>query len=474
MLHYATEAQIHGLINKVLHSPKLIVCQNGKVGTYDGICQSTVQALQSTTCNCNGAIYISPYIACIPSSTFLPMVNNLQNIKQVSVFNGDDGDYNAALDNNGVLYTWGTNNHGQLATGNTNSVVTPTPVLSNVKKIVQMKNSSSNFMMVIKNDNSLWGWGSDNNGYSGNGTPGGINPNPVQILTNVKNAVCSDGLCIALKYDGTLWAWGSGSINVFCNNPPTQLTFPPTKLDKFTTFIVDFDFNQYNFCYLIALDNNNNVFYAYNPNYSNHELKKLTLPNVANVYSLEGTGITYFLRTYSGDVYTFGNLSYYFGSITFSNDTIPKKILTLSNIIEIYPSNSKAYFLRQDGKLFFSGWPSNNEVYSCGNAVVFKNTCEVYLGCNLLVGVNESIKENNSIKIYPNPASNSFQLEINATDAIQEIFVSDISGRKIGLLEPPSGVNHTYDVSMLKNGIYFLNIKLKNKGTFTEKLILQN
>lgn len=479
--------QIHGLTCES-DQPKLIVCQNGQVGTYLGGCSYTFNnnyVSPQYTYNCNGAVFTSTYqILPLPAtSTSLPKITNLQNIKQAAVFNEISGSYNAALDNNGVLYTWGVNSKGQLGTGNTNSVTTPTPVLTNVKTIINIKSTFSNidndFMMVIKNDNSLWGWGSDLNGYLGTGTSGNIMPNPVQILTNVKKAVCSESTCIALKYDGTLWAWGKNTFsNLYCNTNYTQSILPPTKLDKLTNFIKDFDFySNPSDLNLIAVDNNNNIFYEYQNNYYK-SIKKLSFSNVGNVYCKNDGAyssiVSYFIRTSNGDIYTFGNMSYYNGSLSTNEDTIPQKIILLSNIVEVYPSKL-IYFLRNDGKLFVSGnYPNfSYEITSCGNTFNFKNACEVYLGCNILVGLPDNHTEESNVRIFPNPTNDYVQLEITATDRIEDVFISDISGKKTKLHPYQKEQVVICDIRDLSNGIYVLSIKTKNHQTINKKIIIE-
>lgn len=474
--------QIHGLTKDYYNDPSLIVCQNGKVGTYGGICQSTI-VMNQATLNCNGAIYTSSnnIVTGNSTSTFLPLFNNLQNIKQAAVFSSfNNPNYNAALDNNGVLYTWGSNHKGQLGTGNTNPVVTPTPVLTNVKTIVNIKEKYhtvlvNEYMMVIKNDNSLWGWGDNSSGCLGTGAPGGFNPNPVQILTNVKKAVCSGSTCIALKNDGTLWAWGKNIFSdLYCNTNYTQSILPPTKLDKFTTPIKDFDFTSHNFdVFLIAIDNNNKIYYTYDPYSSFGTVKNFNFSNINKVYSHRCR--TYFLLTNNGEVYTFGDMDYYQGTSFSYYDTIPKKISLLSNILELYTTGTNVYFLRNDGKLFVSGMNNNflYEKHSCGTTSGFINVCEVYLGCNILVGNKEYVTEFNDIKIYPNPTHNTLQLFANSKETIEEIQISDISGKSIKLNPERSGEEYVLNVSNLTSGIYFAHIKLKGYPTLTKKFIIQ-
>jgi hypothetical protein len=60
-----------------------------------------------------------------------------------------------ALDENGNLYSWGTNFSGNLGDGTTTNRMTPLLVASNVKDI----NSGVYFSYLVKNDNTLWATG---------------------------------------------------------------------------------------------------------------------------------------------------------------------------------------------------------------------------------------------------------------------------------------------------------------------------
>jgi len=99
--------------------------------------------------------------------------------------------YQAAIKENGTLWTWGYNNEGQLGLGNTVDYDTPQQVGSEINwKYVSCGLYST---LAIKTDGTLWGWGKNTNdllgAYSQSGTP----PTKILIPTQI----------------GTLKTWGS-------------------------------------------------------------------------------------------------------------------------------------------------------------------------------------------------------------------------------------------------------------------------
>ncbi len=120
--------------------------------------------------------------------------------------------HSMAIKKNGTLWVWGDNSNGQLAngtfTGNSN---TPQQVGSANNWV--KADAGNSYCMALKSDGTLWGWGSNVNGYLGDGTNTGRST-PVQAGTDTDWKEISAGLnhTLGLKTNGKLWAWGLGSV----------------------------------------------------------------------------------------------------------------------------------------------------------------------------------------------------------------------------------------------------------------------
>jgi alpha-tubulin suppressor-like RCC1 family protein len=133
--------------------------------------------------------------------------------KAVACGSGRDGSHTLAVKQDGTLWAWGSNVAGELGTGDGVSHDTPTPVGSDADWTAVACGSSwgDNYTLAVKTDGSLWSWGGNNHGQLGNGdyVPHGT---PLRMGTAADWAGIACGTnSFALKQDGTLWAWGDNS-----------------------------------------------------------------------------------------------------------------------------------------------------------------------------------------------------------------------------------------------------------------------
>lgn len=111
----------------------------------------------------------------------------------------------AAIKTDGSLWTWGKNSFGQLGIGLNEQLIHHTP--SKIMDDVAAVSCGGEFTAAIKTDGSLWMWGNNNYGQLGIGT---LTPayTPVKVMENVAVITCGESTAAAIKTDGSLWTWG--------------------------------------------------------------------------------------------------------------------------------------------------------------------------------------------------------------------------------------------------------------------------
>jgi len=191
----------------------------------------------------------SPVQVCAPDEV-APCANFLSNIISIVASTS----HNIALASDGAVYTWGENTHGELGIAKDTgySFVVPVPVcapggvypcsqfMSQVSKIGRGIGTS----FVIKQDDSVWGWGNNELGQLGNNSAIYAQSSPVQVCAGVEATLCQNHITnvsaiaggqyhsVALRKDGTVWAWGQnvfGQLGDGSNTPirvPIQAIFP--------------------------------------------------------------------------------------------------------------------------------------------------------------------------------------------------------------------------------------------------------
>ncbi len=136
----------------------------------------------------------------------------LGNVKAISA----GCNHNLALKDDGSVWAWGDNEHGQLGLGvsgpgvHANSPVKVASLGTDVKAVA----AGRDFSLALMKDGTVKSWGKNTDGQLGNGDslPGANKSTPVKVanLSGVK-AIATDGFArhsLAIKQDGTVRAWG--------------------------------------------------------------------------------------------------------------------------------------------------------------------------------------------------------------------------------------------------------------------------
>ena len=137
----------------------------------------------------------------------------------IKVETGDTHSY--ALKSDGTVWAWGTGDGGKLGDGKVDIPShTPTQVKGpgNIGYLTGIVDISGGYShaLALKNDGTVWSWGMNLFGESGENNSATINYAPIQVrgpgnvgfMTNVSQITSGNFNSFALKTDGTVWAWG--------------------------------------------------------------------------------------------------------------------------------------------------------------------------------------------------------------------------------------------------------------------------
>ena len=140
--------------------------------------------------------------------------------------------HTSSVRTDGTVWTWGVGTQGQLGDGIRGfgeDVRTLTPLQVPGLDGVETVEDGANFVLALKANGTVWGWGTNFNGQLGDGTSTSPRLRPVQTigLTNVKGIAAGDFFGAAVKTDGTVWIWGATSLLINAetgaNHTPTQI-----------------------------------------------------------------------------------------------------------------------------------------------------------------------------------------------------------------------------------------------------------
>jgi len=103
-----------------------------------------------------------------------------------------------------------------------------------------------------------------------------------------------------------------------------------------------------------------------------------------------------------------------------------------------------------------------------GHELVYYNKNGEEWGTPLLVGSEEIEFTNNDMNVFPNPATSFITINVSGEQPIAEAIIYNHLGQKALEAVP---VNNTVDVSMLRPGIYFLEVITSESRTGTKLVV---
>ena len=154
-------------------------------------------------------------------------------------------EHSLILKNDGTLWGCGSNGAGQLGLGDNNYRTTFTQVTTNADNIKEIY-CGGGYTFILENDGTLWGCGRNDYGQLGLGDTTNRTIF-TQITTNVddiKEIYCGPNYTIMLKNDGTLWGTGhnsNGRLGLGDTTNRTTFTKVTTNADDIKSFPNQYD-----------------------------------------------------------------------------------------------------------------------------------------------------------------------------------------------------------------------------------------
>ncbi len=141
----------------------------------------------------------------------------------------DAGDFHAlALTSAGTLLSWGHNISRALGLNSVEEVVaTPTPV-PDMTGVISMS-TGGNHGLAVKDDETLWAWGRNQEGQMGDDTTY-LRRSPVEIAYTSWDPFVrvhgGENNSFAIDGGGVVWAWGSNDFGQLCTGGSVELHVP--------------------------------------------------------------------------------------------------------------------------------------------------------------------------------------------------------------------------------------------------------
>lgn len=286
-----------------------------------------------------------------------------------------------AIKQDGTLWAWGSNEYGQFGDGTQiqSSIPKQSGIYNNWSKI----STGQNYTMAIKTNGTLWGWGFQ--GYAvGDGSPT-IKINPVQIgtATNWSEIKAGSYMTIGLKTNGTLWAWGANAFSSLIGSSSANDIMVPTQIGTDTNWsTIDMGDRH-----MVAIKTNGTLW-SWGIDYSGEIGIGLTTPTVvgfptqvgtANNWSKVSAGnyLTIGLKT-DGTMYSWGRNDHgQVGDGTLINKNVPTQIGTGTNWSKVNTGGDHTLGIKTDGTLWAWG---RNQLGQLGNGTQVNSNNPIQVG----------------------------------------------------------------------------------------------
>lgn len=167
------------------------------------------------------------------------------------------GGHSMAIKNDGTLWGWGYNFYGEVGDGTNQNRSIPVKIGS--ENNWDTVCAASAFTVAKKNDGTIWAWGNNQMGQLGDGVYYFSRSTPKQIGTDTdwKSISAKGNNTFAIKNNGTLWGWGSNAYGQIVN-AGDQYIYAPIQFESATDWQ-----SVYNGYYTVQAKKNNGRLFGW-------------------------------------------------------------------------------------------------------------------------------------------------------------------------------------------------------------------
>ncbi|NEW04583.1 hypothetical protein GK047_00910 [Paenibacillus sp. SYP-B3998] len=267
----------------------------------------------------------------VTSQTYPQQVKLLDDIIDITA----GAQHSLALSKDGTLWAWGRNDFGQLGIGtyddHTTNYGKNIPVkISSIDHVVQIA-AGNIHSLALKDDGTIWSWGQNGNFQLGDGTTvlSRNTPTLVENLTHVTKISAGLFHSLAVKNDGTVWSWGTNFYGQLGDGTLTWRNYPVKVLNLENVASVSSGFHN------LALKKDGTIW-SWGHNSSGQlgdgtttdQLTALRVTGLEDVKNISSGAYHSVALEKNGSIWVWGNNAYgQLGDGTFKDSFLPKEIV---------------------------------------------------------------------------------------------------------------------------------------------------
>jgi alpha-tubulin suppressor-like RCC1 family protein len=278
-----------------------------------------------------------------------------------------------ALQSNGTVVSWGSDAFGQLG-NNANLSNSSTPVsVAGLSSVIDVDDGHYH-SLALKADGTVWGWGQNSLGQLAQGNDLAREPVPVQ-WGSIDNAVgVYGGRDMTYVLDANKVLWCSGGLGLECGRAAGSEIRTPVTVPGLPDLVDVAGGRNHG----VALATDGTVWTWGSNSYgqlgSGNFIDRPTpqqVPGLSKIVDI-GAGAEHSMAvTDTGQVYVWGAGSRgELGLGTQTNRSSPTLVTTLSGIVEVNAGRSHSFAIGGDGRLWAWGWNQGHQVSTSGAAEV--------------------------------------------------------------------------------------------------------